>query len=244
VPWLAAVLLASCLPITEFEKNAVLFVSPYLTAILKLPAGYDSTRTYPLVVALHGNGGTAGVFAPSFGAVAEAGYFVAVPEAQYARPDGGYSWYYLTSDRTLHEVYDSLPVRAVVGLVQAIRGSYRIGDVYLLGFSQGASLAYMTGFLHPAQFRGILAISGWLPAIDTVGAIVHAADVDSAAGLRVFVARGRDDTVILREEFLAQTDLLVAHGYPFSSYEFDGGHVLTNEVMTRALQFLRGGTQR
>ena len=211
---------------------------------MKPPAGYDTARTYPLVVALHGYGGTAGGFAPSFAPFAAASFFVAIPEAQYATPNGGFSWFHLAADRTRWEQDDTLSVRAVVALVDALRARHHIGDVYLLGFSQGVSLAYMTGFRNPALIEGIAAISGFLPDIDTVGAIVHAADVDSARTVRVFVARGTSDALISHQEFLAQTDLFTAHGYDLTSYEFDGGHFLEDVVMRRALQWLRTGARR
>jgi len=245
-PWPLVLLLTACLPLgpDDASKNDFVVGSPYLAAILKPPAGWDTTRTYPLVVALHGNGGTAGGFAPLMAPFAAASYYVAVPEAPYARSDGGYSWFYLIGDRTLWESYDTLSVRAVVALVATLRERYHIGEVYLLGFSQGVSLAYMTAFRNPALVRGVAAISGFLPEIDTVGAIVRGADVDSAQGVRVFVARGTGDDVISRREYLRQVDLLTSHAYAITTFEFDGGHELTNRVVGRALEWLRAEGRR
>jgi predicted esterase len=245
-PWTLTVLLAACLPFQETgpDEDDLLFVSPYLAAILKLPDGYDTTRTYPLLVTLHGYGGTAGGFASGFEPVSRAGYFVAIPEARFATANGGYSWFYRTSDRTLWEAYDTMSVRGVVALVEALRDRYPIGDVYLLGFSEGVSLVYMTGFRNPALVTGMVAIAGVLPDIDTLGAIVRTADVDSARTIRVFVARGTSDGLVSRQSYLRQTELLTTHGYPVTSWEFGGGHYLSDEVVERVIDWLREATAR
>lgn len=235
---LALLSLSSCLYPVVPGPNDVVFRSPYLAAILKLPADFDSTRTFPLLIALHGNGGNAVSLAPWFSHVARASFFVAVPEGPYVRESGGYSWFFETDDRALWEQYDTVSVRAVVALIEALRTEYRIGDVYLLGFSQGASLAYMTGFRNPELVDGLLAISGVLPDIDTLGAIVHAQDIEAARNVPVFVARGAEDEMISRRSFLTQVEFLTSHGYAVTAYEYSGGHVLTDDVTNRALLWM------
>lgn len=245
-PWCLALAVSACFPIgpDDQSQHDMVVYSPYLTAILRPPVGWDTSRTYPLVVALHGNGGTAGGFAPSFGPVASAGSYVVIPEALWGTANGGFSWFFRSSDRTQWPPYDTIAVAGVVALVETLKARYHVGDVYLFGFSQGVALAYMTGFRNPHLVRGIVAVSGYLPAIDTVGAIVSMADVDSARALRVFAAHGTWDGTITRSEYQAQLDLLTAHGFPVTAYEFSGGHVLYDSVVERAVQWLREGTTR
>jgi phospholipase/carboxylesterase len=209
-------------------------------AILKLPAGYDSSRNYTLLVALHGSGGTAAGLAPTFLSLARASVFVAVPQGEYRISAGGYSWFYLTSDRSLWEEYDTRSVGGVVTLIADIRARYRIGRVFVLGFSQGASLAYMTGLRNPSLVSGILAISGYMPEIDGVGSIVHAQDVADARNVNIFVARGGSDDLVSRQTYTAQRDFFASNGYSVTAYEFAGGHYLTDELLGQVLQWLRG----
>lgn len=217
----------------------VILQSQPLMAILKLPAGYDSSRTYTLLVALHGNGGTAAGLAPTFSSLARASVFVAAPQGEYPTSNGGYSWFYLTSDRSLWGAYDTRSVEGVVTLISDIRARYRIGKVYVLGFSQGASLAYMTGLRNPSLVSGVLAISGAMPEIDGVGSIVHSQDVADARNVKVFVARGGSDELVSRQTYTAQRDFFTSNGYSVTAYEYAGGHYLTDELLGQVLQWLR-----
>ena len=238
---IASLLAASCAAPGARGRAAdeVIFPSPRLEAILRTPAGYDSSRTYPLLVALHGYGDAATPFAAAFASGTWARVFVAVPEAEYPLPNGGYSWFHLTDDRSLWPERDGRTVEAVAGLIDALRARYRIGPVFLLGFSQGAVLAYQVGLLHPSRVAGILAISGAVPPIDTAGAIVRSEDLERARRVRLFVARGRDDARAGRRSFLDQAAFFAARGFTVTRYEFAGGHDLPAEVMERAARWLR-----
>ena len=61
----------------------------------------------------------------------------------------------------------------------------------MFGFSQGATMAYLTALRNPALVSGVLAVGGGLPEIDREGSLVHAADVERARAVRVFTARVR-----------------------------------------------------
>lgn len=216
----------------------VIFPSRYLEAILTPPAGYDSSRTYPLVVALHGNGGDAFGFAPSFAPLAAASFFVAVPQGEYPRTGGGYSWFDPSPDRGTWALHDAHTVATVVALVDALRSRYHIGKVFILGFSQGASLAYLTGLLDPSLVSGVIAISGDLPPIDTAGAIVRAPDVAAARTVRIFVARGTEDPYVSRRAFLGQRDFFASHGFAVTAFEFPGGHDVPDALVGRVTAWL------
>jgi phospholipase/carboxylesterase len=220
-----------------------IFPSRYLEAILRAPAGYDSSRTYPLLVALHGNGGTAFGLAPRLASLAAASFFVAVPQGEYPGAGGGYSWFEATTDRRDWELSDAHVVATVVALVEALRSHYRIGKVFVLGFSQGASLAYLTALRNPSLVAGVVAISGGLPPIDTAGAIVHAQDVAAARSVRVFVARGTEDPYVSRRAFLGQRDFFASRGYAVTAFEFPGGHEVPDAVMSRVRAWLREAVQ-
>lgn len=217
----------------------VLFRSPSLTAILKLPEHYDSAQTYPLLVALHGNGGTAAEFDSGLSSLDRASILLAVPQGEYPKPAGGYSWFFETAERGLWETNDTRTVDHVIELIGAIGTRYRIGKVFVLGFSQGASLAYMTGLRNPSLVTGIVAIGGLLPEVDREGSIVHAADLVNGRSVKVLVARGGSDPYVNRTVFTHQRDLLASHGYAATAYEYAGGHYLTRDLLARVGNWIR-----
>jgi phospholipase/carboxylesterase len=217
----------------------VLFRSPSLTAILKFPEHYDSAKAYPLLVALHGYGGLAAELDSGLASLDRASILVAVPQGEYAGPAGGYSWFLRTADRGRWETSDARTVDRVVELIAAIGARYRTGKVFLLGFSQGASLVYMTGLRNPSLVTGIVAIGGHLPEMDREGSIVHAQDVVDARNVKVFIARGRDDPHVSPQVFTNQRAFLVSHGYAVTAYEYAGAHYLTSDLLARVGRWIR-----
>jgi phospholipase/carboxylesterase len=200
----------------------------YLPCRVLLPEGYDSTKSCRLVVGLHGYGATAESFAGLWSRFGTPGFIFAVPEAPYAyteEPQLGYSWW---PDRRTDSVVDeSAGVRTdryVVELARELGRRYRVSDIYLLGFSQGAGLSYQIGIRHPDVFRGIAPFGGWL---DTT----NVAAIDSAAGrLRVLIGHGREDQVIPYEKGTSARDFLKRHGYKVRLFDFAGGHRVPAEL--------------
>lgn len=210
-----------------------------LKAILKLPEPYDKTKQYTLLVALHGNGGTAASLAPAFSSFSKESLMVAVPEGQYPKPSGGFSWFYETSDRSLWESYDTRSVESVLGLISEIRARYPVGKVFILGFSQGASLAYMIGLRNPSLVTGILAIGGAMPEIDQKGSIIHAQDVADAQRVKIFIAHGVSDDLVTKQTYTAQRDFFLSQGYSVTAQEYVGGHYLTTQLLGGVLQWVK-----
>ena len=215
------------------------FPSPHLEATLKFPPGWDSTRTYPLLLALHGYGGDAYRLALVLADVPRAGFLVAVPQGEYDLPGGGWSWFDPSRDRATWALHDAHTVETLVQLVEPLRARYHIGAVFVLGFSQGASLAYLVGLSHPGLVAGVAAVAGGLPPIDAEGAMLHAADLAAARDVRFFVARGTRDPLVNRRTYVEQAAFLRGHGFAVTTFEFTGGHDLPPELVGRLTAWLK-----
>jgi len=207
--------------------------------LLKLPHGYVENHQYPLLVALHGNGGSAEGLSPAFNGFRDEPMIVALPQGGYPLPQGGYSWFYKTADRSIWEKEDILSVSRIVDAISEAASLYPIKKVYVLGFSQGASLAYMTGLLNPSLVAGVAAIAGIMPEIDGSGAILHAVDIEKAKGVRMFIARGTGDGLVERRHLTSQYDYFSSRGYVATTCEFQGGHTLTTELLGKLLEWLK-----
>ena len=237
---LALLALPSCVGVRAPAPPAdEIFPSRYLEAILKPPAGYDSSRTYPLLVALHGYGDNARNFAPVLDRIAASAFFVAVPQGEHPRRGGGWSWFDPTAEPGAWAQQDAHTVASVVELIEALKARHHIGPVFVLGFSQGASLAYLVGLRHPEIISGIVAVAGVLPPIDTAGALLGGVDLSAARGVRVLVARGVADQAVPRRAYVAQVAFLRAHGFRVTAYEFGGGHDVPDEAVDRVRRWLR-----
>ena len=196
-----------------------------------LPEGYDAAEARTLVVALHGVGGTAAEFAKLRKKFAEPEFIFAVPEAPYplALKRGiGYSWRADVPpelESVMRESY-AASSRYIIELVEGLRGRYNVGDVYLLGFSQGAWLAYGAAIRNPAVFTGLICCSGSFR-----NAELTAAELDAGAGLRVFISQGEGDGDVAYAEATAAYEALETFGYDVTFRGFDGGHEVPPEVL-------------
>ncbi len=131
---------------------------------IRLPEGYNPNLSYPLLIGLHGYGGHPDVFA-KFYEVFDAPNFIFVtlqgPYPLLFGNEVSYSWLPFTggNEEAVTEAV-SLTEQYIMDSVAEIRSEYKIGDVYLLGFSLGAYMAYYMGLNHYQSFAGIINCSG------------------------------------------------------------------------------------
>jgi predicted esterase len=160
---------------------------------LYLPAGYTSTREFPLVVALHGLGANEdSMLSPLYKipALADQHGFIVVAPLGY-RVDGGYGAF--PSGRR-----GQLSEQDVMEVIQLVRQAYKIDSnrIYLVGHSMGAIGAWVLGARHPELWAALAPISGQgqTASVEKMKAIpeivVHgdADDVVPVGGSRAMVA--------------------------------------------------------
>jgi phospholipase/carboxylesterase len=128
-----------------------------------LPVGYEPNYPYPLLVFLHGHGGSEEQVLRLAPRLSRRNYVCIALRGPYAlgsRPDGtpAYSWGPDESDDPLVEEY-------VLGAVRQTRRVLHVHSerIYLAGFCEGAALAYRLALLFPERFAGVVSLNGALP---------------------------------------------------------------------------------
>ena len=113
------------------------------------PRGHDPAAPTPVLLVLHGTGGTGKATARQWrSAAARAGVVLITPDA--LRPSGnGFAWVF----RDESEWY-------VEHLIAEARKDFAVGPVIVAGFSQGANIAMAMGRSHPSLFDGVIAVCG------------------------------------------------------------------------------------
>jgi phospholipase/carboxylesterase len=129
----------------------------------------------------------------------------------------------------------------VLHIIDRLKTEYNIGSVYLVGFSQGAEMAYLTGLSHPEIIDGIVVFGGRLmPEWLADGAITQAAHTAPAHGhhdgLRVFIAHGDED---VPERAYSARDTLMAAGFDVEYHEFHGGHFIHLDTLHEAEHWMK-----
>lgn len=149
-----------------------------------LPTGYEPNYPYPLLVFLHGNGGSEeqGLkLAPRVSRRNHIAIGLRGPELIGERPNGRlcYGW---GRDGQFDGMIEDYLLRAV----EQTRRTYHVHSerVFLVGICDGATQAYRLAFRMPERIGGVIALNGSLP---RNGPLFR---FKSVRGLNVFVAHG------------------------------------------------------
>lgn len=180
-----------------------------------VPEGLDPSAPAPLVVALHGAGGTAGQILDLVAAQAERrGVIVLAPESRGPTWDvirGGYGPDVAFIDRALGDIFR-------LHRVDPAR-------IAIAGFSDGASYGLSLGVINGELFRHILAFSP--------GFLAPSSTADTP---RIFVSHGTGDDVLPIDPCSRRiVPALTRAGYDVEYHEFAGGHVVPPDMVERAL---------
>lgn len=191
------------------------------------PAGDGPFTT---VVLLHGRSGDENVMWV-FARTLPDPWLQVAPRAIKPDRDGGYAWHPRGQDEwpTLPEFDEA--VTAVTRFIRALPTLYQADPerIYLMGFSQGAALAYAVAMRQPGLVQGIAGLVGFLP---------EGCGEEETAVLRdlpIFMAVGKEDPLIPHERARACATALEAAGAKLTYGEYETGHRL-NAAATRDLQ--------
>jgi phospholipase/carboxylesterase len=218
---------------SEFDVTAQTFQPCYV----HLPDGYDSTKSYPLVIGLHGYGSNPEQFARVYERAGRPGFIFAVLRAPYALNAGkelGYSWTtWSESDSTVQKRSLWFSTDYVAEAAAQLAARYPTTGTWLLGFSQGCGMAYVAGIKHPSLFKGIIGFGGGLDTLNFA-----AADYAAAKGLKVFAAHGKEDRVVEYRYGTTTRDFLKRKGFNVTFVDFKGGHTVAEEPLKQAVKWM------
>ena len=218
-----------------------------------LPPAFDTTRVYPAVIALHGFGGSSDRFDRIGNAFAEAGFITVVPEGPYrvhSESPGRHSNWELTMgteemglgppmtedpaienrsiEMTIEEFFPSVIDRA--------REEYRVGSVYLFGFSMGGVYALVGGFFNRDRVDGIIAFGAqFYRQLFTV----QGDRLEDGNHLKIRLGLGRSDPMVPFSHAERAQEAFEEAGYEVVLDDFAGGHTVPDDALRRAVTWLR-----
>jgi phospholipase/carboxylesterase len=165
-------------------------------------------------------------------------YTILAPRGLFPVAEGGYSWRQIIPGTwgmaSLEELRPS--AEALLAFVDDWSTSAGInsGQFDLMGFSQGAAMAYTLAFLYPQQVRRLAALSGFIP---EAGEAVLA--TQQFSGKPVFIAHGRQDKLIPVEQARRAAMLLKVAGAQVTYCESDAGHKVGKDCL-RGMEIFLG----
>lgn len=156
-----------------------------------LPTGYEPEYAYPLVVFLHGRGGSERQLIPWMPALSQRNYVAIALRGLHSvrnarRQRTGYAWY--PTDGTVEEEVAHYLFAAIEETQRRLR--IHPGRIFLVGFCEGAQIACRVALQHAQPFGGMVILNGSLPADQPL------LRLPEARKLPVFIAHGIANAVI------------------------------------------------
>jgi predicted peptidase len=172
---------------------------------LFLPSGYNSSRTWPLIITLHPSTGRGNMMVDFLSEQAEKkGYIV-------AGPNSANSNYWDFSEGT-----------DIFRMIEEIKKNYSIDSsrIFLTGFSSGAIMTYYLGLTYPEKFRAIAPFGGYLKKLESRGDISLSRRENKH--IPVFILHGANDNVVSIKEALYAEERLKEFGYKVRLWQIGG----------------------
>lgn len=199
----------------------------------------------PLIVILHGYGADESDLLPL------ASYFdprwrVISIRAPLALMQGGYAWFPVefTAEGLAIKQEDADEAREdlieLVRELQAIHGNDR-GSTFLLGFSQGASMALAVGLSAPGTAAGVIALSG----VCVAEMIPTEPDtLDALAANSILMTHGSFDPLITIDQSHASRDLVAQTPVQLSYHQFAMGHEINQDCLAEVTSWVTDALAR
>ena len=186
--------------------------------ILYVPAGYAASRPAPLVVMLHGAGGSArGALRPFRALADEAGLVLVAPESR------GVTW------DAIRAVYGP-DIAFIDGVLNSVfrRVAVDADRLTIEGFSDGATYAIGVGLTNGDLFKRVVAFSpGFIPAFEP-----HARP-------SIFISHGTRDEILPIEQCSRRiVPQLRGSRYEVQYKEFDGPHAVPVDIAKEAIAWM------
>jgi len=200
-----------------------------------VPVDYDTSKTYPLVIGLHGWTGCAESFVNYWGMFKDPQFIFAVPEAPFAVSGlrNAYSWSENNYGNEVRLQSRLVSEQYIIATINQLSKRFRIADVYLMGHSQGANISYQIGLKNQKLINGIVLMGG---SFDTTS--VDKKILKSNKSLKVLIAHGKQDETVKYENAIRSKDYLERYGYNVTFADFDCGHTMSVEMVNKICEWL------
>ncbi|HKM76703.1 MAG TPA: hypothetical protein VJZ32_09805 [Candidatus Bathyarchaeia archaeon] len=197
----------------------------------------ESRTSYPTIVALHGRGADYSDLPPLIEALNIPGLLVIAPRAPFTFMNGGFAWYELQDEGIPSSESFVTSLDRLRKFLKEITGIYPVDDkrVFLLGFSQGTVMAYTAGLQDHKAFRGIVALSGYIPTRSGLSL-----QLEDLSGLAVFISHGTDDELIPVRYGREAAKILTQARADVLYREYAMGHQIIDETIHDLAKWMRG----
>ncbi|MCS5654167.1 MAG: alpha/beta hydrolase-fold protein [Candidatus Marinimicrobia bacterium] len=154
---------------------------------------------------------------------------------------GGWAWAELDFNNMLELPKPEQIYKHRTKIIQSIKISIQklkldSSQIYLVGFSQGASMSLFCGLTRPEMFHGIASLCGYIELNDFSKEI----NKDKVSELNLFIGNGTEDNVVpISLGRLTKTNLERVGVQPIYQ-EYPAGHNISNDCLQDMLKWFKG----
>jgi len=220
------------------QSDSIFFVSPTLLKCdLQFPKDYKIDNSFPLLICLHGGGGSYKTFKNVWNHFENPRFIMAAPQAPYKWLMGdkiAYDWAgWPSGELKFMQEAIKLTSNYIEILISYLTDKYNISEVYLMGFSQGSIITQVAGINNHDLLNGLIILSGPELNHPEKPEIIWPSEktVLSANKLKVFIAHGKSDLMVDFKLAQKSREQYEKTGYIVSFFEFEGGHEINAEAM-------------
>ena len=191
---------------------------------LRKPKQVDPDQTYPVLFLMHGIGSNEQNMLSLVDGLEESFYVFSI-RGQLSQPPG-YAFFTIEGYGKPHrEVFDD-GVNKLTSFIDYACEQYPldVSRVYLLGFSQGAILAMTLGLTLGNRIKGIVALSGYIPAF-----VKEEYKLKNVEQLSLFISHGEMDQILPFEWGKANNELFNELGADVTFKTYPEGHTVSHQ---------------
>jgi phospholipase/carboxylesterase len=151
--------------------------------------------------------------------------------------NNSFAWFQVNfngSNRAINTAQEIESRELLQSFIQEISSGYNTKNITLIGFSQGAIMAYSLALTFPNIVSKIIAISGRI--LDEIKSEI--VDSEDLLKLKVFVSHGTQDTVMPIHFADSAYNFLAEHKIPTKVQKYTVGHHITSQQINDINTFL------
>ncbi|WP_342431420.1 alpha/beta hydrolase [Neobacillus sp. FSL H8-0543] len=189
---------------------------------LRQPKQFDPDKTYPALFLMHGMGSyEQNILSLADGL--EDQFFIFSIRGHLSQPPG-FAYFTIQGYGKPHRDAFDQGVNNLISFIDYASEKYPLDSkqLYLLGFSQGAILSMTLGLTLGNRIKGIVALSGYLPAF-----VKEEYEIKPVNQLSIFISHGEMDQVLPFEWGVANNEYFLGLGANVSFETYPDGHTVS-----------------
>lgn len=160
-------------------------------------------------------------------------YYLLAPRAPVNTGEDQYSWHTIAPQWPGIDAYQTLADQLLSRVdTWCEQNNIEVNNYDLMGFSQGAVMAYAMAFLHPNKIGKVAALAGFIPQ-----AWQTQLEMPSLSGKSFYIAHGSQDEIIPIKKAHQAADWLEKLGAQITFCEAEIGHKLSSNCFTGLGEF-------